>query len=111
MNIDSLKVECVHMEHERPYTPVLKKKCLKLLNHSDSIIDLRIELIRDTHSRSHQNEFIAKGHLNFKGKTSVVSAASDHIFKSIDLLVDKMDRVLRRKSRIEKFKRHLNIFK
>lgn len=111
MNINDLKIEFIHIDKKPFYIALLKQKCQKLLDHSESIIDLRIELIRDTHSRSHKNEFVAKGHLNFKGKCSVVSSASDDILKSIDLLVGKMDRVLRRKSRVEKFKRHLNIFK
>jgi putative sigma-54 modulation protein len=111
MNINDLKIEFIHIDKKRIHVAMLKQKCQKLLDHSESIIDFRVELIRDTHSRSHKNEFIAKGHLNFKGKHSVVSSASDDILKSIDLLVHKMDRVLRRKSRIEKFKRHLNIFK
>lgn len=111
MHINSLKVEFVHLDTHPLHTAMVKQKCKKLLDHSESIIDLRVELIRDAHSRSHKNEFIAKGHLNFKGKQSVVSASSDDILKSIDLVVKKMDRVLRRKSRIEKFKRHLNIFK
>jgi len=111
MKIDDLKIEFIHINKKPIHIAILKQKCQKLLDHSESIIDLRVELIRDTHSRSHKNEFIAKGHLNLKGKSSVLSSASDDILKSIDLLVYKMDRVLRRKSRIEKFKRHLNIFK
>ncbi len=111
MKIDDLKIEFIHIDKKPTYIAILKQKCQKLLNHSESIIDLRVELIRDTHSRSHENEYIAKGHLNLKGKSSVLSSVSDDILKSIDSLVDKMDRVLRRKSRIEKFKRHLNIFK
>jgi len=111
MKIDDLKIEFIHINKKRIHVAMLKQKCQKLLDRSESIIDLRVELIRDAHSRSHKNEFIAKGHLSFKGKSSVVSAASDDILKSIDFLFDKMDRVLRRKSRIEKFKRHLNIFK
>ena len=111
MKINDLKIEFIHIDKKRMYGSTLKKKCQKLLDHSESIIDLRVELIKDSHSRSHKNEFIAKGHLNFKGKHSVVSSASNDMLKSIDLLIHKMDRVLRRKSRIEKFKRHLNIFK
>ena len=35
----------------------------------------------------------------------IVSVASDDLYKSIDILVDKLDRKLRRHSRLERVKR------
>ena len=52
-----------------------------------------------------QDQFIAKGHIEIYGKPMVVSEASDDIYKSIDLAVTKLDRMLRRRSRLKKVKR------
>ena len=63
------------------------------------------ELEHDSKSSSHQNEYIAKGHLELKGNTITISTASDNINKSIDDLVEKLDRGLRRRSRLRRVKR------
>lgn len=52
-----------------------------------------------------QNQFIAKGHIEIYGNPMVVSEASDDIYKSIDLAVTKLDRMLRRRSRLKIVKR------
>ena len=43
-----------------------------------------------------------KGSLELKGTTITISSASDNIFKSIDDLVEKLDRGLRRRSRLKR---------
>jgi ribosome-associated translation inhibitor RaiA len=48
---------------------------------------------------------VAKGHLELKGTTITISSASDDLYKSIDDLVNKLDRGLRRRSRLKKVKR------
>ena len=111
MELNEIIIEGVHFNINSRVRTFVKMKCRKLLNHDCGIIGLQIELIKDQHSKSHTKECIAKGHLKFKGKTITISAKSDTMPKSIDLLAQKLDRSLRRRSRIQKFKRHLNIFK
>ena len=111
MELNEIIVEGVHFDVNAGAKAFVNMKCTKLLNHDCGILGLRIELIKDQHSKSHMKEYIAKGHLQFKGKTITISAKSDKMHKSIDLLAHKLDRSLRRRSRIQKFKRHLNIFK
>ena len=77
----------------------------KIFKHEEKIIRARVELERSTKSSSHGNEFVAKGHLELKGGSITISSASDNIFKSIDDLVEKLDRGLRRRSRLKKVKR------
>ena len=111
MELNEIIIEGVHFNINGRFKHFVEMKCRKLLNHDCGIIGLQIELIKDQHSKSHTKECIAKGHLKFKGKTITISVKSDKMPKSVDLLVQKLDRSLRRRSRIQKFKRHLNIFK
>ena len=46
---------------------VVQAKVEKLFEHEDRIIRMRVELEYDSHKRSHQNEFIAKGTLEVRG--------------------------------------------
>ena len=84
---------------------VVQSKVEKLFEHEDHIIRMRVELEYDPHNRSHQKEFIAKGHLEIRGNDPVCTAQTDDLYKSIDLMVQKLDRMLRRRSRLQKVKR------
>jgi putative sigma-54 modulation protein len=77
----------------------------KIFKHEEKIIRARIELEHDSKSSSHKNEYIAKGHLELKGTTITISTASDNINKSVDDLIEKLDRGLRRRSRLKRVKR------
>lgn len=87
----------------------IEKKVEKLIDHEPKILRINIELIKELHSTSNRNQLIAKGHLNLKGPNIIASAESDNIFKSIDLMVDKLDRSLRRRSRLQTVKRKISI--
>ena len=56
-------------------------------------------------SSSHEKEYVAKGHLELKGKTITISVLSENIYKAVDELVEKLDRGLRRRSRLRRVKR------
>lgn len=93
--------------HNLDLTVALKKmvveKVSKLFEHESHIIRLRIEL-----SKGQQNtgkEFSAKGLIEIKGKDMVANVASDDLYKSIDLLENKLDRMIRRRSRLRIMKR------
>ena len=84
---------------------VVLDKAEKLFEHEDKIIRMRVELEYDSHQASHQKEFIAKGQLEVRGNDHFASAATDDLYKSIDEMVNKLDRMLRRRSRLQKVKR------
>jgi ribosomal subunit interface protein len=86
------------------------RKCKKLMKHEKQIDFFQFELERDMHSSSHSLEYIAKGRMRARGKLTCLSAKSDNMHKSIDLLSDKLDRSLRKNSRIYKFKRKIKSF-
>jgi putative sigma-54 modulation protein len=84
---------------------MVHSKAEKLYEHEDRIIRMRVELEYDPHNRSHQKEFIAKGHLEVRGNDHVCTAETDDLYKSIDQMVHKLDRMLRRRARLQKVKR------
>lgn len=87
-------------------TPALKtmviEKVSKLFEHENHIIRIRVELSTD---QTNQNSFHAKGQIEIKGKPLIADAGSEDLYKSIDLLENKLDRMLRRRSRLRVLKR------
>jgi putative sigma-54 modulation protein len=90
-------------------TPSLKfyvnEKVGRLLRHEERIIRIRVELEFDG-KNDVTHPFIAKGHIIIHGPEMTCSIASDDCHKSVDLLVDRLDRMLRRRSRLLKVKRN-----
>lgn len=84
---------------------MVQTKIEKLYEHEEKIVRARIELEFDPHHKSHEKEYIAKGHLEIRGNDPICSAATDDLYKSIDLMVHKLDRMLRRRSRLNRTKR------
>ncbi len=81
------------------------EKSEKLFYHNEKIIRMRVEVKYDQHKSSHQKEYLAKGHLEVKGNDHNVTEASNDLYKSIDQMVLKLDRMMRRRSRLERTKR------
>lgn len=79
-------------------TPAIKEaiehKTEKLLRHNSHIIRLRIDLEHDQ-TKGPDDRFIAKGLIEINGPDLVASASSDDGYKSLDLLVEKLDKLLR----------------
>ena len=77
----------------------------RLLRHNDHIIRVRIDIEHDR-TRGIGDQFIAKGHLEIGGPDQIASVASDDAYKSLDLLADKLDGLLRRLHGKHKDRRH-----
>ncbi len=103
-NNHELIISGVHLDLTEALKEIVNEKIEKLFRHEDHIIRIRVELEFNSNV-SKQNEYIAKGHIEIYGKPLVVKEASNDLYKSIDLLVDKLDRMLRRRSRLRKVKR------
>lgn len=84
---------------------VVEAKMSKLFTLDDRIVRLRIELAHKP-NKSRSNEFSAKGHIEIKGPDMIVSAESDDMYKSIDELLEKLVRKIRRRHRLERIKRN-----
>jgi len=83
----------------------VESKMSKLFTFDERIIRLRIDLSYDANKHK-SNEFVARGHIEIQGPDMVVSVASDNMYKSLDLLLEKLVRKVRRRHRLEKVKRN-----
>lgn len=95
----------IHMDLTDALKNIASEKLGRLFRHEDRIVRVRAELEYDK-AKGRENEFIAKGHVEIQGPDLVCSVASDDCLKSLDLLVDKLDRMIRRRARLRKTKRH-----
>lgn len=80
-------------------------KMSRLFNHNGRIIRINVDLGYN-HTRDKQKAFVAKGHVMVNGPDLEASVESDDLYKSIDLLVDKLDRQLHSRHEKHKYKRN-----
>ncbi len=97
-------IKGVHLELTDAIKQAVHQKMERLFHHSARIIRIRVELEYNSH-KNRQEEFIAKGHIEIQGPDILISVASDDLYKSIDTLVDKLDRKLSQKAQMAKAKR------
>ena len=83
---------------------IVKEKMQKLFDHESQIVRLRIDLSFEN-TKGKESQFSAKGVIEIRGNDLVSSVTSDDLYKSIDLLENKLDRMLRRRSRLRVLKR------
>ena len=81
-----------------PLTDALRQttldKVTRLLRHSDEIVRIRIDIEHDK-TRGTDAEFVAKGRIEIRGPDLIASEQSEDAYKSVDLLVDTLDGLLR----------------
>lgn len=98
-------VRGVHLELTAALKAIAADKVTRLLRHEEQIIRVRLDLEHDQ-TRAPDEAFVAKGHLEIRGPDLLASVASDDLYKSLDALVDKLDRMLRKRACAAKTKRH-----
>tara|TARA_B100001248_G_scaffold220746_1_gene176618 strand:- start:64158 stop:64520 length:363 start_codon:yes stop_codon:yes gene_type:complete len=104
MNNQEIVISGIHMELTDALKEIVREKMQKLIDHEERIIGIKVELIY-SHAKTHQAEFTAKGHIEIRGPSIVVSASDDSLYKAIDDLTQKLDRQLRKRSRLNRVKR------
>jgi len=95
----------IHLDLTEALRQSVLHKAERLLRHNDYIVRIRIDLELDQ-TKDITSKFIAKGHIEIGGPDLIASVASDDCYKSIDLLVDKLDRLLERRHGMRKDKRN-----
>jgi putative sigma-54 modulation protein len=102
---EKILVRGIHLE----ITPALRamaiEKAVRLLNHEKHVIRIRIDLEHD-HARDDSAQFVAKGHIEIGGPDLIASVASADAYKSLDLLLEKLDRMLRERTRLKTDRRN-----
>src|SRR5690606_20265151 len=81
-------------------TPAMKAaieaKSSRLFRHEPQIIRLRIDV--EPTPAAGVRSFTARGHVEISGADLLASIATEDAYKSVDLLMDKLDRMLRRRA-------------
>lgn len=103
MNND-LIVSGNHIELTEALKVYVAEKTEKLFRHEARIVRLRVELDCD-HIKNGDVLFKAKGIISIHGPDLVASETSSDMHRSIDAMVQKLDRMLRNRARHERDKR------
>jgi putative sigma-54 modulation protein len=95
---DKILVRGIHLE----ITPALRAAALekgaRLLRHQARLVRVRLDLEFDQTKGDH-GQFIAKGRVEIRGPDLIASVATENAGKSLDLLIDKLDRMIRERTR------------
>lgn len=94
----------VHLELTPALRAIATEKANRLLHHYQDIVRVRLDLEFDQ-TRSIEHQFVAKGHIEIGGPDLLASVASDDGYKSLNLLMDKLDELLRRRRGAREAKR------
>jgi putative sigma-54 modulation protein len=103
-NNQDLIVSGIHLELTPSLKTFVREKAERLFRHEESILRLRIELECDS-TQDVGTRFKAKGHVTIQGPEMNAVVESEECHKALSLLIDKLDRMLRRRARLFKVKR------
>lgn len=103
--MNELIVSGIHLELTPSLKTYVQQKTERLFRHEEHIVRLRVELECDA-KQAIASRFTAKGHIQIQGPDMNASVSADECHKAVALLVDKLDRMLRRRARLSKAKRN-----
>ncbi len=99
-----LIVSGIHLELTPSLKTFVQEKAERLFRHEERIIRIRVELECDP-KQDVASRFSAKGHISIHGPEMNAAVSSDECHKAVSLLIDKLDRMLGRRSKMFKNKR------
>ena len=98
-------VRGVHLALTEALRAYAEHKANRLTNHEERIIRIRLDLEHDD-TRAADARFTAKGHVEVSGNDLIASETDADVYKAIDFLVDKLDRMIRERSRVRRDRRN-----
>ena len=104
-NSHDLIVSGIHLELTPSLKTFVREKSERLFRHEERIVRLRVELECDSKEEV-GTRFKAKGHVVIHGPDMNAVVEADECHKAISLLVDKLDRMLNRRSQLHRVRRH-----
>jgi len=104
MNNNELIISGVHLELTTRMKTMVESKTAKLFNHEERIQRIRVEIGVDDITTS-QKVYWVKGHIEMNNKPLIVKEKDEHLYTALDQMVIKLDRMLRRRSRLRVSKR------
>ena len=108
MNESAIIISGVHLSLTDAIKNVVNEKMSRLFKHEPSIMRIRVELAQEVHKKD-QGEFMAKGYVEIQGPALVVAVYSENLYKAIDGLLERLQRKIRRRSRLIKVRRKQNL--
>jgi putative sigma-54 modulation protein len=100
-----LIIRGIHLKLTDALHAIIAEKATRLLRRNDQIVHIRIDLERDQ-TRGIGRQFIAKGHIEIGGPDLIASVASEDAHASLEQLIEKLDRLLRRRRGLRKENRN-----
>ena len=91
-------VSGIHLDLTKALKEGAQTRAARLLRHNDHIVRIRIDIDHDK-TKGDGHHFLAKGIVEISGPDLIASVTSDDAYKSLDLLMDKLDRLIRRRHR------------
>jgi putative sigma-54 modulation protein len=104
-NPHEIIVSGIHVELTQALKAYVVDKMQRLFTHESQIVRIRVEIEFDDR-KAKEDRFTAKAHVQIHGPDTNISVTSDDAYKSIDLLVDKLDRKILSRASIHKEKRN-----
>ncbi|MBK8476017.1 MAG: ribosome-associated translation inhibitor RaiA [Opitutaceae bacterium] len=104
-NPHEIIVSGIHVELTQALKAYVVDKMQRLFTHEGQIVRIRVEIEFDDR-KAKEDRFTAKAHVQIHGPDANISVTSDDAYKSIDLLVDKLDRKILSRASIHKEKRN-----
>ena len=103
-NTQEVIVSGIHLELTPSLKTFVQEKSERLFRHQEKIIRVRVELECDP-KQAVSHRFTAKGHIQIYGPDMNASVTADECHKAVAMLIDKLDRMLERRSHMMKAKR------
>ena len=97
-------VSGIHLDLTPSLKTYVHEKVGLLFRHAERIVRVRVELKYDS-SNDVTGPFTARGHVTIHGPDLNCSVAAENCHEAVDLLVDKLNRMLRRRARYFKVRR------
>ena len=104
LNSPELIVSGIHLDLTPSLKHFVREKVERLFRHEERMVRLRVELECDREQNA-GTLFKAKGHIELRGPDINALVVADECHKAIDLLVDRLNRKLRRRARYFKVRR------
>ncbi len=104
-NSQDVIVSAIHFDLTPSLHAFVRQKAERLFRHEERILRIRVELAFEQR-RPGCGWFVAKGHMRGHGREMNASVGASECHHAISLLVDKLDRMLQRRSSLRIASRH-----
>lgn len=90
-------VSGIHLDLTPSMKAYVQEKMERLFRHEERIMRIRVDLECDT-TKIPSEKFSAKGRIEIYGPDIIASVIADDSYKTVDMLVDKLDNMIRKRA-------------